>query len=309
MSLLFYCRHNKDAAADYVAALVKAGYRETYEIEKADFLLLDHDLPGYHASRPYIKAITTKPKFIYAHVPYSYFFWDGIIEPTATLCNFVVGSGAVEAMRIYGYPYRVEAVGFTGCHVQAFQPSRGTKLLFAPAHPVHDGKYPNPESLTQIQEASQKILDNLSYFESVTIRYANSLKDCGLEAFEGAPVIFEHIEPYTTPNIRQDALASIACADLVISQCTFGYLAIASGKPTLFYGYRDAIPNTREGYVKHYDTWKHIFHFPLIFEDMPIDDILAMRWYEGESIANWKYQNIGHDFAADKFIEIVRECL
>jgi hypothetical protein len=328
----FYFRENKDSGNDYLSALLGAGYERIadqnskapesgYEknchiLDRADFMVLDHDYtykPTPEWERYFTpEAMERRPVFIYPHVPYSWFIWDGIIEAKAVACNFVVSEGAKEAMQLFGYPRRVEVTGFPGMAVKAFSATQGTKLLFAPAHPVHDGKYPQREGFTRIRDAAEKIIRNIDKFESVTVRYSNTLEACGLDAFKRVSkrfqrkVIFEPVNVYTTSKIRQSALESIRRADLVISQSSFGYLAVAEGKPTVFYGYRNVIPFSREGYVKNYPLYKHIFQYPLVFESMPIQDILDAR-KENSAVENWKRLNIGDNFCKEKFLSVIRE--
>jgi hypothetical protein len=299
----FFMRENKDQGNAFLCALMKAGYDRVHNINDADFLFMDHD--GEYVSGAGIRPLKTdKPVVVYPHTPYCWFLWDGILEPRPVVCNFVVSNGAKVAMQLYGYPYPVEVVGFSNCEVKPFRPSRGTKLLFAPAHPIHNGKFPQPEGLARVQRAAKKIVENMGHFESVTIRYHGTLQACGLGIFQGTKAILQHINVYETPNIRDDALRAINEADLVVSESTFGYLSVASGKATLFYGYDDKkIPDSREGFVKNYHLYKHIFHFPLHFESMTINDILAIRDAPHPEIEKWKHLNIGENFDAGKFIE------
>jgi len=323
----FFMRDNKDQGEEFLAALLSAGYERIYEeapesgypkktdkLYQADFLMMDSDYT-YKASpewEQYLspEALQRHPMFIYGHTPYSWFLWDGILQPKPTLCNFVVSNGAKVAMQLYGYPYPVEVIGFPYTEVKPFQSTTGTKLLFAPAHPVHDGKFPQPDGLQRIRKAVHKIRQNLKYFESVTVRYHGTLAGCGLDELQGSNVIFDNINVYNTKNIRDNALAAIAKADLVISESTFGYLSIATGKPTLFYGYDDTkMPNSREGWVKNYKLYKHIFHFPLCFENMSIHQILEIREHPNGLIEQWKRLNIGENFDAEKFIVLVGDYL
>lgn len=325
MKRRFYMRENKDSGNAFLKALLDAGYERvkdigtresaSYDIEhhfkEADFIFMDHDYayrPGPIWSK-YLNApsLYDKPAMLYPHTPYSWFVWDGILPPKPVLTNFVVSEGAKEAMQIYGYPYSITPVGFAGMDVKEFKPTSGTKLLFAPSHPVHDGRYPVPnEGLQQVRKTAEIISKNLKYFESVTVRHSHTIQQCGLEALEGKRnVIWENVNVYKTPNIRQSALESIERADIVISQATFMYLSVASGKPTIGYGYKDYTPSSREGIVKHYPFWRHIFYYPLSIGHVTIEDILNARKAPNPDVENWKRLNIGGNFDAKKFIETV----
>jgi len=303
-------RENKDAGDVFLSALLGSGYERVENMQDADFLFMDHD--HEYVSRVGMEPIkTNKPIVVYPHVPYSWILWDGILKAQKVLCNFVVSGGAKEAMRLFGYRPRVEVVGSAGMEVKPFTPTSGKRLLFAPAHPIHDGKYPQAEGKTRVQRAAKNILANLYNFESVTVRYSNTLEACGLEMFEGVKgrVILENVNVYNTPNIRADALRSIERADLVISNSTFGYLSVASGKPTIFYGYDNMTPYSREGYVQSYELYKHIFDFPLHFETMELRDILNVCAATNPEVDNWKQLNIGENFCKDKFLNVMSEVL
>lgn len=304
----FYVMRNKDSADRYVTALLSAGYVETSKIGNADFLLIDHEHKGERFET--IKTLVEKmPVFIYPHVPYAYWIWDGIYEPLKVSCNFVESEGAAMGMKSYRYPARVEVVGFTGCEVQSFKPTNGTNLLFAPAHLLSSGGYGYPTDgfYKKTQQIAEFLAYNINRFSSVIVRYSGDLRQCGLGCFEGSGAVLQNIEPYKTPNIRQIALAEIDKADIVISCNTFGYLSIARGKPTLLYGYKDLPPGSLCGVVKSYEKYKVHYDFPLYIEDMTVADILDMRLFECARISEWKRINIGTDFDADKFLEVVRE--
>lgn len=308
VSNYYFYRPNKDSGNAFIQALNGAGYERIDNINRANFLLMDHDDIRYQPE--YKNAIETKPLFVYPHTPYSWFIWDGILRPKKIACNFVVGNGAKEAMRLYGYPHRVESVGFAGVNVQEFQPTQGTKLLFAPAHPIHNGKYPTDLGFRRTQQAAQWVVQHLGEFESITVRWhGNTLEQAGLAIFNGLRaknLRMQKVDVYATPNIRQDALQAIDATDLVISQSTLGYLSVARGKPTIFYGYSDGVLDSREGNAQHSDLYKHIWYYPLVLECMNIKEVLNARASD-ESIRTWKQLNIGENFNADKFLSIVHE--
>ena len=303
MTYKFFCRRDRNHPDELTQTLLVNGYIWTDQPEKADFLFVYDDAPNN------ITTLRSKPMFIAPHTPYSFFVWDiGDPHTPNVLCNFVVSDAAVESMRLYGYPHRFEKVGFFGGPIKPFQPTTGTKLIFAPQHAVHDKRLPTPDHLTWAREASHWILKNRPYFESVTVRYTNTLEICGLEEFRGKPVIFEHVDPYAMPyTIKQHALAAINKSDFVISLGTFGYLAIATGKPTVLYGHRDAVACNREGKAQHYELYRHLMHFPIVFEDMSALDVLELRCKPNEQIEEWKRLNIGDPFNPEKFISVIRE--
>lgn len=306
MSKYFYCMNNKDAANDYVLALLGSGYIQTKSISRSDFLLIDNEHGGarFEKIKYYCERI---PVFIYPHTPYSYWLWDGLYTPLPVACNFVVGDGAVNGMIAYGYPYRVEAVGFTGCKVSPFRKTSGKRLLFAPAHPFGDGKHASIKAGENQFNAAKFIAGHCEYFDSVTVRYSGTIQSNGLECFGGTSAIMKHVEIYKNANIREEATKDILNSDIVISCNTFGYLAVASGTPSVLYGYKGEDVGGRAGTVKNYALYKHHYEYPMQLEDMSILEILGVREKESPAVGEWKRDNIGENFNAEKFVSVIRE--
>lgn len=300
---IFYALKNKDAADEYVNALLAAGYEESEKMNHADFILIDHEHSG-NKRDAIEKFIKIRPAFIYPHVPYSWWAWDGNRSPLPVCCNFVTGQAAIQGMKSYGYPYRVEAVGFTGCPVREFTPSTGSRLLFAPPHLLGNGKYAWPQILDSVKKIAVFIVENIKAFDSVTVNYSyQGLEAGGLDCFEGVEgVSFEEINAYRTPNIRKSALRQIEKVDMVISTNTLAYLAVASGKPTIFFMLDFLVDR-----VKNYHLYKSYYDFPLAVEGMTIEDILSTRLSPNPKVEEWKALNIGHFFDKEKFLEIIKE--
>jgi hypothetical protein len=302
----FFVIRNKDAADEFISALLSAGYSEVNNLEQADFLLFECEHGGALRDRIF-NFVKTRPGFIYPHTPYSYWLWDGLYPPAPVACNFIVGDGARMGMKAYGYPYRVEVIGWTGCDIRSFVPTVGTKLLFAPHHLLNGWKYAQPEIEGVIRNAAQFILDNMASFESVDIRCSSKSLEHGLFPLIRKGAAFWNVDVYHTPNIRQDALKAIVKADIIISNGTFGYLSVASGKPTVMCGYRDMKVGGANGEAKHYDLYKDHLAFPLTIESMTIEEVLAVKTKRNEEVETWKELNIGRRFDAEKFVAVVKE--
>ena len=301
----FFVIRNKDSADEFVSALLSAGYQEVGKLERADFLLIDGEHDGGKKERIF-KFARRKPTFIYPHTPYSYFIWDGLYEPAPVACNFVVGDGAVIGMKAYGYPYRVEKIGWTGCSITGFMPTSGTRLLFAPPHPLGNGKYPRPEQYDLVKNAAKFIAKNLSVFKRVVVSCTpHGIIESGLDDLVDHRVEWDAFEAYRSRYPRKHALSMIREADIVISSGTLGYISVARGKPTVMIGYRDNEPGTISGVVEHYDLYKSHFAYPLTIEAMTIEEVLDARKSD-DKIREWKRLNIGKVFDKEKFIKIVR---
>lgn len=304
----FYVIKNKDAADPFISALESAYYQRTHSSINADFMLIDCEHGG-NTKTMIFEYAKSRPVFVYPHTPYSYFIWDGIYDSAPVACNFVVGQGAVMGMKSYGYPYRVEPIGWTGCKIFEFSPTRGTRLVFAPPHLLGNGKYPRPEQFDLVKNTARFIANYANMFESIIVSCApQSIMASGLDDLIDQPVEWEYFDAYkATKYPRIHAQTLIRDADLVISSGTFGYFSVAQGTPTVMLGYRDMIPGTAGGQAKHYDLYKSHFAFPLTIEAMRIEDVLAVRTKRNESVEEWKRLNIGKPFDKEKFISIVKE--
>jgi len=303
MPKTFYVIRNKDAGDEYIDALLSAGYEEQRRIWRADFLLIECEHGG--ANRERITEIArVRPVFIYPHTPYSYWIWDGPYPPAPVKCNFVVGQGAVMGMKAYGYPYRVEPVGWTGCPIKEFTPTKGTRLLFVPPHLVRDGKYADHEVVyPAVVKAAEFIARHRNSFESVTVNYSmDGIDESGVGILKKHNVTFRPVQIHGIAEPRKQALEQMQGFDLIITSNTFGYLAIASGIPTILFG-----ADTLDYHVKSYALYRDHYRFPFILEDMDIQDVLNVRKEEGAEVKRWKELNIGRPFDKKRFLEVIKE--
>lgn len=296
----FLCTRNRDSADAYVTALLNAGFMETKNPTEADFWLYDYERDHYNKT---LNLFKDKPKFIYPHVPYGWWVWDGICAVDDVSCNFVVSEGAKQGMRLYGYPHPIEVCGFPRCELRPFQPTQGMKLLFAPSHTLgKSGKYPTPECVDYHRAAMRHIIALKDHFESVTVRYAYDLTTSGFTEFaHESGITFTRAEALSV----SDSLKAIEQADIIISCGTFGYLSLAIGKPTILYGNRT--PASRAGKVKHYASYKHLIDFPKPFESLTFDDVANVGLQPDPEVEQWKSLMLGQPFNAEKFISVVRE--
>lgn len=261
-------------------------------------MLYDHE-----EHRGLVQAFADKPVFVYPHTPYSWFIWDGIVQPRRASACFVYGESARQGLQSFGYPNRIDVCGFPRGPVLPFCPTTGTKLLFAVAHPVADHRFPQPEHYAQHRFVMDWVVANKRSFSEIRVRHAYDLRDNGFEAYANEPGIqFEQARM----NVA-DGVASREWADIVIAAGTFGYLSIAQGKPTLIYGYKGSRYCTRAGYVKHQQAYQHILEFPHYMEDMTAEQVLSFRDQPDPKVEAWKTGHLGGNFDAEKFIGVVRE--
>ena len=305
MPKTFYLLKNRDAGNAFHKALIEAGYVET-DIDHADMIFTDFE-------RPIIRAVKDRPIFIYGHTPYSFYLYDGKqwLDPIPVACNFVCAEVGVMAMKSYGYPYRVEAVGFSRCEVKPFTPTKGKNLLYASAHLLGSKKvWPHPGDLEMHLRAMKWIAKNRGYFDRVIVNYSVSLEANALEKFTGIGIEFIELGEHSQLSAEL-AGRQFENIDLVISCNTFAYLALAKGVPTLMFGFEKDAPTLRSstGGGRHYDLYKPYFDFPLALEEMSAEEVLDLRLAPNAQVEAWKKMNIGESFDAGKFISVVRDCL
>ena len=294
---------NKDSTKVYIDALVQAGHERIGKTGQADFMLIDHEHAGGLHDR-IEEFLKTRPVFVTPHTPLAYFLWDGHYSALPISCNFVVGSAAEYSMRAYGYPYRIEQVGFHLCEVRPFQPTTGTRLLFVPARTRGDGSYASKDYARTTPKAWQWILDHLDYFEQVTVCYVNDFMDEADYLTSGIKFIKTFPQQSAAP--AAEMLERIGRADLVISCETVGCLSVALGKPTVFY---NAKTTATSGNIPaaNFEKYRQYYAFPVTLEDLTIQDVLAMRKNQNSAVELWKRGNIGGNFDAEKFISVIEE--
>lgn len=298
----FFVFRQRDSADAYVKALLGAGYTETKDLTRADFVLYDHEvrLAGH------TQTIKNKPTFIYPHTPYSWFIWDGICFIREASCNFVYGENAKLGLESFKYLNRVEVCGFARCAALPFRPSKGRRLLFAPAHLLMNKRFAKDEDYRVHRAAFDWVVRNAKHFESATVRVYDSVEENGFYKADG--INFEDAavtHHYTSALTVESSLASIESHDIIISCNTFGYLSLARGKPTILYG--NCKPRTREGEAQSYPLYKHLIDFPYPLESLTVDDVIKAGSIINPVVEEWRRQTIGTNFNAEKFLSIIKE--
>jgi hypothetical protein len=308
-AMTFFGKGARDSSDVYINALLSSGYTRTEDMRRADFILWDKEPTLLHKRERLKKLIGNKPIFVFPHTPYAYWLWDGFLEPMPVCCNFVVGEGAKMGMKSYGYPYRVEAVGFPRCKVLPFQSTSGRNLLYASARLLGNQQFPHEADLELHLQAMRWIAAHREAFDGVMINYSYSLEANVLEEFAGYGLTFRKLEDNWKLSAHT-ALDQFQGADLVISCNTFGYLAIANGIPTILFGHNDRVgPHSSKYLCPHYELYKSHYEFPLFLQDMTAKEVLDIRTSPNPEVEKWKELNIGKSFEAEKFISIVKEYL
>jgi hypothetical protein len=299
----YYVLERRDMARPFKLALYNAGYRKTMDPEEADFLLYDLEQNVYRSILDYF-ALHRKPLFVYPHSANSWYFWDGFHKEYPVSCCFVFTREVRTAMIAYGYKSRIEPIGFSCGEVINWKGMREKTLLFAPMHtmgPVGQDYLRPPASFRLNREALEKVFELAPLFKKITIRYGKTFIASGMYDPQIRNVVFEQASLKV-----KDSLASINRHNMVISAGTLAYLAVARGKPTIFYGTHGQPPQEGEMTVRHYDKYKWM-DYPVFLDNMSEDMIMKFAVQNDPNVERWKKANIGNTFSANRFISVVRE--
>jgi hypothetical protein len=299
----------------FVDALLAAGYQQTADYQKADFILTDKEptsprdgTPAWRRER-FIKQCGDRPVTIIPHTPYCAWLWDRWLEPMKVSCNFVTAPVGVMAMSAYGYPYRFEEIGWARGPIQPFSPRSGNNLLYAPPLNVHwkEGVLKYNNDLPIHRKVLAWIVENRKHFDRVTLNYTRSMEEFEYNTLPDMG--FEFFDVGSKRDLStKTATSSIEKADLILSSNTMGYIALANGYPTLLTNsYRGVPPTCATGAGEHWDDYKEHYEFPLCLFDMTADEVLALRDAPNAEVEDWKAWNVGSPFMADKFISVIRE--
>lgn len=297
-------------SAAFVEALKDADCQSISQPWRADFFLAEKESKTPWRRERMEKIIGKKPIFFIPHTPYSFWIWDRWLDPMGVHCNFQNAPICLDGMKAYGYPSRVEEIGWTRCELRPFQKRKGNNLLYMPSVSLHWAKVNlgTEHDLDLHIKTVDWIKRNRKHFDRVTLHYRGSLTDY---RYDDLPDDIDLFDMGFGPQLAaESALAGIdrAQADVVISGNTAGYISLASGYPTLLYNNFRGVPTTSAtGGGYHWDLYKEHYEFPLTLLDMSAEDVLAMRKAPIREVEDWKDWNIGGPFDQDKFISVVRE--
>lgn len=304
MKLYFGIDHQNKGAA-YFKALAEAGYSQAHsaDVRGIRFCLADSD---WNADRRAELERRGIPLFLYPHAARPMVQYDcPHLNPFPVRCMFTMAPGGVELMRRIGYPYPVEAAGWSLSPVRPFVPRDVKRVLFAPIHPNGNG-WLSPVD----QELNRKTYRKLSDWcresgAALTVRFCRELEANGLSSEMALN------EPWVTWNKAKPNGSTIQIEenDLVVAHQTFAYMAIAMGVPTLMMG-EDIPPRTGNSdasfeYAEHWADYRDYLMYPLdvLNEERTTDEWVHAAAESDAEIAEWKGRFIGAPFDGKTFVE------
>jgi hypothetical protein len=290
----FYVYDHNCKAAAYIAALENAGHKRAENINKIDFLLVDHD-----QREPIEECIGRMPVFLYPHSAKALLFVQQK-EPRKVTCNFTIAEGHKEVADMLHYPFPTEIMGWTYTPLREFQkvkPDKNTKVLFAPIHPL------NGQGNQRIKYYNRETFNILTRHKNIdlSVRYIDNITESGIWDAEGIRYI----------NGRaNNAYYNILENDLVIANDTFAHMSVALGKPTVFLnGETNRLRrNERPRFKQHKARakYKNLVQYPYNMEAVFGKPQLAERIFTNvlkTPVNDWKIKFIGEAFEPEKFAE------
>ena len=290
--------------------LVNCGYHimaaplNPERIPKSDALLIDHDFPEY-GHREIINKYHEMgvPAILYPHGAAPMLCWDGIHEPNENVTAALVTSkGHAEVMKRYGYPIPTHVIGWYLCPQKQWKATEGIKVLFAPIHPILGHIFMFPEDLEVNRRTYERLLE-LDGIE-LSVRHIGKLEDNGLWDAPGV-----EIHQGRTDNTFDD----IDNADLVISNGTMAYMAVARGKPTIMMNQmtpaREPDIDTLERYESaSVEKYEKYMRFPFDVDNDPDLGTIIRDACKREP-KQWRNRFIGEQFDPGKFCDLIGELI
>lgn len=288
-----------------VRALLELGHKIVYR-PPADLLLLDQD------SLPYYQRIIDRfpgaPIIVYPHGALSWACWDaGWAVNERTIGQLVIGEGAAEAMRAYGYPRPVRAIGwFYGPRAPFVSRPLIDSVLFAPIHALGNGNmYPaasffNTRTFDRLLDATA--ISGLR----LVVRALGDMNACGL---------------WREPSVTYiEGSADVNCAKstetIVVGYETFAYAAVARGEPTVMMG-QDMAYWTGHGpgdyqKARHWNAFRDHIRFPMDADQGDaqfLAETLLDACRSDDEIQDWRSRFIGESMTAASLARALKELM
>jgi len=315
---MYFCiKAHQHKANALIMALRRHGYKQTYSVKKARFLLMDHEWRGLLSGLDYdwrtqiVQAdLNHVPIFIYPHSvrPNIPFDLTDDFYPSIRAA-FTIAEGHKEILKRLKYPHPVEVMGWSYTEIHPFRqrkPNGKLSVLFAPIHPVGTGFLPDVDR--ELNAKTYELLLGLLDRIKLTVRHIQPLEHNGLWLDTRVKYIQGSLNG-TTKDMDN--------ADVIIGAFTYAHMAVALGHPLVMVG--EGVPphNTprKEGQIiwgRHWDEYKDYLAYPYNIEDCQTPEELyellklAMT---GEKVEDWKARFIGKPFDEEQFVETLESYL
>jgi len=295
---------HQNKAFRLIQALLELGHEIVYR-PPADLLLLDQDsLPYYQRI---IDHFPGSPIIVYPHGALSWACWDaGWKVNERTIGQLVIGEGAAEAIRAYGYPRPVKAIGWFYGECAPFAARPLESVLFAPIHALGNGEM-YPAAAVENGRIFERLLDAavLSGLR-IIVRHIGNLRACGLWRTPSASYVEGSAD---VAHARSDE-------SVVVGFETFAYAAVARGQPTVMMG--QSIPYwTGHGLgeyrqAAHWNAYERYIRFPLDADEGDcyfLAETLKEACASDTNIRGWRAQFVVEPMTAGRLDTALKELM
>jgi len=305
--------HQHKAQA-YIDALRATHYYPHLNLNRAEFLLIDHEWIGLFSGLKYTwrKQVeeadrNNVPVFIYPHsvrpnIPFD--LTDDFYPKTRAL--FTIAKGHAEVLRRVGYPHPVEISGWAYTEIHPFrqkEPQGKIRVLFAPIHPVGNGCLPEVDR--ELNAKTYKLLLGLMDEISLTVRHIQSLERNGLWLDERVNYVAGSYDGLTSQMNR---------AHVVVGAFTFAHMAVALGHPLVMLGegvrpHNTPRKNGKLVYARNWNKYRDYLAYPLNAEDCYTPEDMRRTLVKaidgGRAVEDWKDRFIGELFDGKRFAKAI----
>lgn len=307
-----YCIHaHQHKAQAYITALRAAHYYPHLNLNRAEFLLIDHEWKGLFAGTDIswrdqiVKAEEMGiPIFIYPHSVRPNIPHDLTNRYYPVNALFTIAEGHKEVLQRIGYPNPVEVTGWPYTEIHPFrqkEPQGKIRVLFAPIHPVGNGYLPDEER--ELNTKTYKLLLGLTDEISITVRHIQSLQRNGLWMDERVNYVAGSFDGSTS---------QMNSAHVVVGAFTYAYMAVALGHPLVMLGegirpHNSPRKSGKLVYARNWKKYRDYMRYPHNIEDCKKpDDLLTLiesAMAGSHDVENWKERFIGQPFDGKYFVE------
>lgn len=271
-------------------ALQRAGHELVAE-PPFEALFIDHDDEPRRHKRVEWAAASGAKVFVYPHGAHPLCGYDGLVKPhPATTAMLVHGPGNKWLQESFGHERPVIDIGWFYCEQKPFEPREVRSVLFAPTHPWVDGVTMLPDDRDRNTMVYEKLL---RLDVRLTVRYLGEVAGNGL--YRKAGVRFEQ-------GVRDNSVESMDKHDLIVSDNgTFGYMAVARGKPVVMYG-QDRPPrdDIGGGTVRSWESYRDRVRYPVDVSDGPLDELVELAGRGHPDVPAWRSEWIGDQLTVDR---------
>lgn len=293
----FICTEYHKQGTKLSDIMLMAGHE--IDIENPDVMLIDHTA-GFHYKNllgDYPDAVVIE----YAHGEGVNVTYDGIYTPSKrTALHLATSEEQAHVMRLYGYSYPIEVIGWYLTEQEEFKPSyeKKPRVLFVPIHPGTGNGWMHPTHEVANSVMYTKLL---SLDIDLTVRYLGNLDSHGLwdepsvKFIRGRPGVWD-----------QGYDLTITYNKTYLAGC------VALGMPVAAYAqhYPWFESRSQDHYqkAKNWDLYKQYVRYPYSLDTLHHDSLMAMmRTAMSTEASDWRKRWIGNQIDKERFVKLVED--